>query len=121
MDERAGDVEREESQRPQDEDDDRESEEHEAILRLFASETVGTRLLFLRLSDQPAVFQRRSDETREERMRLERAALELRVKLDADKPPMVGTLDDFGEFAVGRHAGKDQARSFELVAIMDVD
>ena len=54
-------------------------------------------------------------------MRLERAALQLRVELDADEPGVVGPLDDFGQLAVGRHAGEYQSRPFQRVAIMGVD
>src|SRR4029079_937812 len=54
-------------------------------------------------------------------MRLERAAFQLRMELDPDEPRMVGALDDLGQLAVRRHAGKDQAAAFERVAIVDVD
>jgi len=43
------------------------------------------------------LFDCRLDETREQWMRLERAALELGVKLDADEPRVAGTLDHFGQ------------------------
>src|SRR3954469_3729684 len=72
-------------------------------------------------SDQPALLQRSFDEAREQGMRLERPALQLGMELDADEPRMVGTFDDLGQLVVGRHAGEDQPRSLQRVAIMDVD
>src|SRR3954470_22463990 len=52
------------------------------------------------MSDQPGLVQRGADERREQRVRLERLRLELRMKLHADEPRMVGELDDLGQLAV---------------------
>src|SRR5437763_13560509 len=71
--------------------------------------------------DQSALLQRRLDEAGEKRVRLERTTLQLGVKLDADEPRMVGPLDNFGELVVRRHAGEQQAGTFQRAAIMDVD
>ena len=61
---------------------------------------------------------RRPDEAGEQRVRLERAALQLGMELDADEPGMVGPLDDLGQLAVGRHAGEDQPALFQRIAVM---
>src|SRR5437667_12605013 len=55
---------------------------------------------------QPALLYRRADKGGKQRMRLERARLELGVELDADEPGMILILDHFRQQAVGRHAGK---------------
>src|SRR3954452_6653006 len=72
-------------------------------------------------SDEPALVERCADEAGEERVRLERTALELRMELDADEPWMVRPLDDFRQAIVGAHAGEEQAASLECLAIVDVD
>src|SRR6185295_10367303 len=71
--------------------------------------------------DEPALLEGRFNEAGEQRMRFERAALELGMELDADEPRMVGALDDLGQLVVGRHAGEDQPRPFQRVAVMNVD
>src|SRR3546814_3109260 len=71
--------------------------------------------------DQPALLHRRFDETREQRMRIERLRLEFRMELHPDKPWMVRALNDFRQHAVGRHARKDEPALFELFAIRAVD
>src|SRR3546814_916003 len=71
--------------------------------------------------NQPALLHRRFDESREQRMRIEWLRFELRVELDPDKPRMVGTLNDFRQHAVGRHARKDEAALLQAFAIGAVD
>src|SRR4051794_24195636 len=71
-------------------------------------------------SDQPALLDRGFDEACEQRMGLERAALELRMELDANEPRVVGTLDDLRQLAVRRHAREEQARTLERVLVVDV-
>src|SRR5215210_1121516 len=73
------------------------------------------------MSDQPALFDRRLDKALEQRMRVERLALQLRVELNADEPGMVGPLDDLGERAVRAHSREDQAAFLERALVMDVD
>ena len=48
-------------------------------------------------------------------MRIEGLALQLRVELHADEPGVIGTLYDFGQRAVGRHAAEHQAALFQRV------
>lgn len=50
--------------------------------------------------NQPALLDRRLDETCEQRMRIEGLALQLRVELHADEPGVVRALDDFRQCAV---------------------
>jgi len=52
-----------------------------------------------------AVFMRGADESREERMRLERLRFEFRVELAAETPGMVGQLANFDVNAIGGLAG----------------
>src|SRR3546814_798930 len=73
-----------------------------------------------RESDQPALLHRRFDEAGEQRMRVKRLRFQLRVELHADKPRMIGPLDDFGQRSVGRHARKDQPVLFQRFAVVDV-
>ncbi len=54
-------------------------------------------------------------------MRIEGFALQLGVELHADVPWVVFQFDDFGEFAVGGHAGEDKACGLQLVAVLDVN
>lgn len=54
-------------------------------------------------------------------MRREGFAFQFGVELDADEPGMVLPFDDFGQAAVGAHAGKGQSAGLELVAVLDVD
>src|SRR6185369_8818526 len=77
--------------------------------------------LFLRPSDETRLLQCCSDEAGEERVRLERPALQLRMELDADEPRMVGALDDLGQLIVRGHSGEYQAGAFQCVLVMDVD
>src|SRR6476469_1067880 len=74
-----------------------------------------------RSSDQSRLRDGRLDKAGEQRVRRERLRLQLRMELHAHEPGMVWPLDDFGQFAVGRQAGKDQALLLERVAVMDVD
>ena len=55
-------------------------------------------------SDQPALLHRRFDEAGKQRVRVEGLGLEFRVELHADKPGVIGPLDDFRERAVWGHA-----------------
>ncbi len=64
-----------------------------------------------RASDQTALRLRRRDEAGEQRMRLERPRLQLRVKLHPDEPGMVHEFDRLRQQPVRRHAGKSQAPS----------
>src|SRR5688572_17394086 len=70
---------------------------------------------------QPALLDRRADEAAEQRVRLERARLQLRVELNADEPRVALDLDDLGQEAVRRQAGDDHALVLEPVAIGHVD
>src|SRR3989344_5532835 len=72
-------------------------------------------------SDQPALRDRGLDEAGEERMRIEWLALELGMVLHPDEPAVIGPLDDLGQDAVGRHAGKDQSALFQPLVIGRVD
>src|SRR5438270_6874539 len=72
-------------------------------------------------SDQPALLDRRFDKAREQGVRLEWAAFQLGMELDADEPRMVGAFDDFGQAIVGAHSGEQQPAALERLAIMDVD
>ena len=47
-------------------------------------------------SDEPRLLERGADEPGEQRMRLERAALEFGMKLDPDEPRVIGAFDDLG-------------------------
>lgn len=53
-------------------------------------------------------------------MRRERLAFQFRMELHPDEPGVVLDLDDFGEAAVGAHAGEDQAAVFQFLAVLDV-
>src|SRR5438874_2050469 len=122
MDKRAANVKREEAEGPKDEDDYRDRQKHGAFPLVVRARNGRTAAAFRGfVLDQPRLLHGRFDEAREQRMRLERPALELGMELDADEPRMVGPLDDFGQLTVGRHAGKDQSRSLERVTIVDVD
>src|SRR5579862_3222523 len=70
---------------------------------------------------QPRLVDGGLDERGEERVRLERARFQLGVKLHADEPRMLRDLDDLGQEAVGRHAGKPQAGRLQRVAIGVID
>src|SRR5262245_392994 len=70
---------------------------------------------------QPAPRLRGSDEAGEQGVRVERAALQLRVELDAHEPRMVGSLAQLGQDPVGRQAGKPQPRLLDRLAVADVD
>src|SRR3954463_15837324 len=71
--------------------------------------------------DQAALLHRRLDKARDQRMRLERLALQLRVELHPDEPGMVRPLDDLGQGAVRAHAGEHQAAAFQRILVVDVD
>ena len=51
--------------------------------------------------NQPALLHGSRDEALEERMRLEGAAFQLRVELDADEPGVVRVFHGFGQQPVG--------------------
>ena len=57
----------------------------------------------------------------EQRMRLERPALQLGVVLHADEPRVVGVLDRLRQQPVRRQPGKAQARRLEPLAVPGVD
>ena len=63
----------------------------------------------------------RLDEAREQRMWVERLALQLGMELHADEPGMVRPLDDFGQQPVRRHAGKDQAALLQGLTVSGID
>ena len=42
------------------------------------------------------------------------------MELHADKPWMVRTFDNFGQFAIGRHAAEHQPALFQRILIMDI-
>src|SRR5208282_2119002 len=71
--------------------------------------------------DQARLLHRSLYERGEQRVRLERPALQFRVELDPDEPGVVGEFDDLGKRAVGRHAGKPHPGLFQLGLIVDVD
>src|SRR5690348_9495591 len=71
-------------------------------------------------SDEPALLQRRFHETREQGMRLDRAALELGMELDADEPGMVRSFHDLRQLTVGRHAREQKPRAFQPVLVVNV-
>src|SRR5579884_602438 len=71
--------------------------------------------------NEPALLERGFDEAGEERVRLERPALELRVKLNPDEPGVIRPLDDLGQLPVGGHAREQQAGALQLVLVVDVD
>ncbi len=54
-------------------------------------------------------------------MGLERLRLELGVELHADEPGMPLELDDLGQLAVRRQAGKMHADALQDLAVVDVD
>ena len=54
-------------------------------------------------------------------MRVERFRLQFRVKLHTDEPRMVGTLDDFGQQAIGRHARENEALPLQRLDVLAVD
>jgi molecular chaperone IbpA len=66
---------------------------------------------------KPALLHRRRDEAGEQRVRIERLALQLRVELHADEPRMIRPLDDLGQQPIGRHAREDQPALFQRLAI----
>src|SRR5881394_2001036 len=70
--------------------------------------------------NQPALLHRRRDEAREQRVRLEGAALLLGVVLHADEPGVAGQLDDLGQQAVGRHAAEAHACRLQPLAVARV-
>src|SRR5690606_3165968 len=72
-------------------------------------------------SHQARLPHRGGDEAGEQRMRLERAALELGVELHADEPRVIGTLDDLREQSVGRHAREYQPALLERLAVGRID
>ena len=55
------------------------------------------------------------DEAAEQRMRLRRLRLELRMALHRQEPGMVAQLDHLDQLAVGAGAGDDQAVGRELL------
>src|SRR6202022_2292171 len=66
------------------------------------------------------VFQRSADECRKQWMRLQRLGFELRMKLAAQEPRVVGRLDDFDVIFVRRPAGDQQPRvgkNFLVIAV----
>src|SRR5437763_11543886 len=111
----ARDVESEQAERPQNDDDDGERQKHGAFLLLYGWPRNGrTAEAFRRKGlNQPALLQRSLDEAGEERMRLERAALQLGVKLDANEPRMVRPLDNLRQLVVRRHAREQQTGAFQ--------
>src|SRR4051812_41252480 len=58
--------------------------------------------------DQPAPVPCRADEAGEQRMRIERSALQFRVELDADEPGMVNPFAELRQHAIGRQTGEFQ-------------
>src|SRR5260221_13538096 len=73
------------------------------------------------LSNQAGLVERGADERREERVRLERLRFQLGMELYADEPGVAGELDDLGQFAIGRHAGEEQALVLEPGLVVDID
>ncbi len=61
------------------------------------------------------------NESRKQRVRLERFALEFGVELNSYKPGMVWDLDDFDQAAVGTGARESQAIRLKLLAILIVE
>src|SRR5688572_33453688 len=73
------------------------------------------------LATPRAVQERGLDEALEERMRLHRARLELRMELARDEPRMPGQLDHLDQRAVRREAGQHEAAGLELLAVRVVE
>lgn len=71
--------------------------------------------------NQAALLKCRFDEACKERMRIERAALQFRMVLNADEPRMVLVLDGFRQETIRRHAGEYEAAAFQLVLVVDID
>jgi hypothetical protein len=63
----------------------------------------------------------RRDKALEQRMRLMRFALELRMKLARDEKGMFGDFDDFHQLAVRRNAAEDKTRLFKFFAVCIVE
>src|ERR1700730_11749534 len=72
-------------------------------------------------SNQARLIKGRADERREERVRLEGFRFELGMELHADEPRVIGKLDDFGQHAVRRYAGKAQPGLLQSVLVSDID
>jgi hypothetical protein len=70
---------------------------------------------------QPALRLGGGDEARKQRMGLKRAGFELRMELHTDKPGVIGEFHGFGQKAVGRHAGEDEALRFQAGAVGGID
>ena len=60
------------------------------------------------LGPRPARLDRRLDEAREQRMGVDRPALELGMELAAQEPGVAGELHDFGQLAVRAPAADGQ-------------
>src|SRR5262249_45898152 len=69
---------------------------------------------------QPALFHRCSDERGEQWMRRERPRFELRMKLNSEKPRVVGVLDDPGQHAVRRNAREAHAMLLQAALVFGV-
>lgn len=63
----------------------------------------------------------RRDKALEQRMRLMRFALELRMKLARDEKGMFGDFDDFHQLAVRRNAAEDKTRLFKFFAVCIIE
>src|SRR3954453_6598345 len=83
-------------------------------------EMLQLRRLFLVLAPQPVLI-RRPDEAAEQRMRLQRLRLELRMELAADEEWMLGDLDHLDVSPIGGRAGDAQAAAGEHGFVLAVE
>src|SRR5438105_14763496 len=67
---------------------------------------------------QPALFHRRPDEGREQRVRRKRSRFQLGMELDADEPGMILVLDHLRQETIGRHAAEAHPVLLEAAAIV---
>src|SRR6185295_10056086 len=77
-------------------------------------------LLYVKLSNEPALLHGGIDEGGEKGMRLEGPGLEFGMKLYANEPNMVRNLYDFRKQAVRGEASEAEAGSLQLVAVLHV-
>gem|GEM_PF-4513859 len=52
---------------------------------------------------QPALIDRSLDKRNKQRVRVKRLGFQFRMKLDSNKPRMIGNLDNFRQLAIRRH------------------
>ena len=57
------------------------------------------------------------DKISEQRMRFQRPRLQLGMELNTHKPGVVGDLDNFNEFSIGRKTGKQKSLLHQHIAV----